>query len=70
MENEAFFEDADGQRIEPAGIEQTLQSKDEVGINYYFDLANGPQKLTFVYRTPITILDLSLSYEFRDLPLP
>ena len=70
MENQAYFEDADGEHIEPAGIEQTAQSKDEVGINYYFDLNDGPKKLTFVYRTPITILDLSLSYEFRDLRLP
>jgi hypothetical protein len=70
LENEAFFEDAKGQRIEPGGIEQTLQSKDEMGINYFFDLKAGPEKLTFVYRTPITILEMPVTYEFRDLRLP
>ncbi len=70
LENQAYFEDAKGQRIEPGGIEQTLQSKDEVGINYYFDLKENPEKLTFVYRTPITILELPVAYEFRDLRLP
>jgi hypothetical protein len=70
LENEAFFEDADHQRIEPGGIEQTAQDKDEVGMNYYFDLKQGPQKLTFVYRTPLMILELPVEYEFRDLRLP
>lgn len=70
LENEAFFEDAKGQRIEPGGIEQTLQSKDEVGINYFFDLKENPEKLTFVYRTPITVLEMPVEYEFRDLRLP
>ena len=70
MENEAYFEDAKGQRIEPGGIEQALQSKDEVGVNYFFDLEQSPQKLTFVYRTPVTILEMPVDYEFRDLRLP
>lgn len=70
LENEAFFAGPDGQRIESGGIEQTLQSKDEVGMNYYFDLKENPEKLTFVYRTPITILEMPVEYEFRDLRLP
>ncbi len=70
LENEAFFEGPDKRRIEPGGIEQTLQNKDEIGINYFFDLKDGPQKLTFVYRTPIVILEVPVEYEFRDLRLP
>jgi hypothetical protein len=41
-----------------------------MGINYFFDLKAGPEKLTFVYRTPITILEMPVTYEFRDLRLP
>ena len=70
LDNEAYFTDADKRHIEPGGFEQTRQAKDEVGINYFFDLEESPQKLEFVYRTPITILEVSVDYEFRDLPLP
>lgn len=70
FDNEAYFEGEDQQRIAPGGIEQTLQSSEEIGVNYYFDLKQGPQKLTFVYRTPIVVLEIPLDYEFRDLPLP
>jgi hypothetical protein len=70
LENQAFFELADGTRIEPGGMEQTLQNKEETGINYFFDLKDGPKNLTFVYRTPIMVLELPVAYEFRDLPLP
>jgi hypothetical protein len=41
-----------------------------VGINYYFDLDESPDKLDFVYRTPTTILEMKLDYELGDLPLP
>lgn len=70
LENEARFEDKAGQKIEPAGIEQTLQSKDEVGVSYFFDLKDGPQKLVFVYRTPVMVLEVPVEYEFHDLQLP
>ena len=30
----------------------------------------SPDKLEFVYRTPITILEMPVDYEFHDLPLP
>jgi hypothetical protein len=70
LENQAFFEQADGARIEPGGIEQTLENKEEMGVHYYFDLKNGPQNLTFVYRTPIIVLELPVAYEFHDLRLP
>ena len=70
LENQAFFEQSDGTRIEPAGIEQSLQNKEELGIHYFFDLKDGPKNLTFVYRTPIIVLELPVAYEFRDLRLP
>lgn len=70
LENQAAFEDADGNRIEPGGLEQTLHTKDEIGINYLFDLPDGPQHVSFVYRTPLVVLELPVEYEFRDLDLP
>ncbi|HEX3726134.1 MAG TPA: hypothetical protein VHV08_07820 [Pirellulales bacterium] len=70
LENEAFFQNSSGERIKPVGFEQTRQGRDEVGLNYLFDLHGSPDKLELVYRTPTTILELGVDYEFRDLTLP
>jgi hypothetical protein len=70
LENPAVFLAPDGRSFEPGGFEQTRQARDEVGIKYFFDLDEDPTKLTFVYRTPITILQMNIDYEFRDLELP
>lgn len=70
LDNEAYFVDADGHRTEPGGFEQSRQAKDEIGIRYFFDLEESPDKLEFVYRTPITILEMTVDYEFHDLLLP
>ncbi len=70
LDNEVYFEDAEGQRIAAGGLEQSLQTRDEIGINYLFDLPDGPGGMTFVYRTPLIVLELPLEYEFRDLKLP
>lgn len=69
-DNEAYLEDAKGNRITPGGYEQTRQAKDEVGIKYLFDVPDGIAGQTFVYRTPLAILELPVAYELRDLPLP
>ncbi len=70
LDNDVYFVDAAGRQTTPGGFEQSRQSKDEVGINYYFDLDESPDKLDFVYRTPTTILEMKLDYELGDLPLP
>jgi hypothetical protein len=68
--NKAFFEDSKGVQIESGGIEQTLRTKQAIGLKYYFDLPDGPQGCTFVYRTPLQVLELPVNYEFSDLRLP
>jgi hypothetical protein len=70
LDNVVYFQDAAGRKIEPGGFEQTRQTKDEVGVNYFFDLPESPAKMEFVYRTPITIMEMTVDYEFRDLSLP
>jgi hypothetical protein len=37
---------------------------------YYFDLEDGPQGLTFVYKTPAVVTLLPVEYELKDLELP
>jgi len=70
LDNEAYFLTPTGEKIEAGGFEQTRQSKDEVGITYFYVLKETPDKLEFVYRTPITILEVPVEYELRDLWLP
>ena len=70
LDNDVFFVNAEGRQFMPGGFEQSRQANDEVGINYYFDLPDGPNNLDLVYRTPIAVLETSIEYELRDLPLP
>lgn len=70
LENKALFEDAKGQQIASGGLEQTLRTKQAIGLKYYFDLPDGPKNLTFVYRTPLEVLELPVTFEFADLLLP
>jgi hypothetical protein len=68
--NEAYLVGADGKRIVHSGFETTKQTQDEVGVAYLFDLPNGPDGLTFVYKTPAMLSSVPLRYELKDLPLP
>ena len=70
LENEAYFGMPPAGGSSLAGSSRRGNRSDEMGINYYFDLAEEPAKLELVYRTPITILDMKVDYELRDLPLP
>jgi hypothetical protein len=70
LDNEVFLEGPDGQRISPGGLEQTLHTKEEIGLKYLFALPEGPKDLTLVYRTPLVVVELPVEYEFRDLRLP
>jgi hypothetical protein len=68
--NEAYLVAADGKRISHSGFETTKQADDEVGVAYLFDLPNGPDGLTFVYKTPAMLNSVPLDYELKDLQLP
>lgn len=70
LNNEAYLEGTDGKRIDHGGFEQTRQTKDEIGMLYLFELEKGPQALTFVYKTPVAILEMPMEYELQDLQLP
>lgn len=69
-DNEAYLEDAKGNRVTPGGYEPTRQAKDEIGLKYVFDVPDGLAGQTFVYKTPLAILEIPVTYELHDLPLP
>jgi hypothetical protein len=68
--NEAYLVGTDGKKLTHSGFELTKQTPDEVGVAYLFDLPNGPEALTFVYKTPAMLNSVPLSYELKDLLLP
>lgn len=82
FQNLSYLTNADDARIEHAGFETVLQTENEVGLVYLFDLrdmetaADGkeaeadPRRLTWVYRSPVSIVTLPVEYELRDIVLP
>lgn len=68
--NEAFLEDPDGNAIPPVGSETTAQSEGEVGMVYLFDLDQEPKRFAFVYRSPVVIVRVPVTFELKDLDLP
>lgn len=68
--NPAHLIDPEGNQIEPAGMEATLQEDSEVGVAYQFVIDAGIKGYKFAYRTPSSIIKLPVEYEVKDLELP
>ncbi|MFV2066176.1 MAG: hypothetical protein ACC645_04295 [Pirellulales bacterium] len=68
--NACFLVDQHKKRYEHAGFETTRQNQGEVGIAYLFDVAEDLAGLTLVYETPVSILQVPVEYELRNIPLP
>lgn len=67
----AWIVDRDGQRIEPAGVETTLESDGELAVNYVFrGLKGGPLDCAFVFEAPSLLLAVPARFELTDLPPP
>jgi hypothetical protein len=70
FDNEAFLADADGKPIAYDSFETTLQEKNEVGVAYLFKVDRPIGEMSFVYKTPGTIVASDVEYELRDIRLP
>lgn len=70
LNNEAWLENAAGEKTAYAGLETTRQSENEVGLAYLFGVDDGLAGYTFVYRTPATIARLPIAFQLKDLELP
>ncbi|MCX7427312.1 MAG: hypothetical protein NTW96_16995 [Planctomycetia bacterium] len=68
--NPAYLEGPDGKRIDNDGFETTRRTENEIGLAYLFDLEKPPTDLTFVYKTPSTIISTSFDYQFKAIELP
>jgi len=70
LRNEAYLESPDKKTIRYAGLETTRQAENEVGVAYLFDVEGDLKDHTFVYKTPTAIIQVSLEYDLKDIPLP
>jgi hypothetical protein len=70
LNNEVYMEKKGQEPVEPGGFEQYLQTPNEVGVKYLFDLPDGPKGFAFVYKAPTAVFNVPVDYEFKDLELP
>ncbi len=68
--NDAHLEGPDGKPIAYDTFETTAQEKNEVGVAYLFNTDQPLDKLTFVYKTPGTIVNSGFEYELKNIELP
>jgi hypothetical protein len=72
FQNVTFLEGPGGERIDHAGFETTMQSNEEAGFVYFFELPEGAQigDYKWAYRTPVALVSLPVEYELKEIPLP
>ena len=58
------------ERISLGGYELYRRTENEAGIAYSYDLENGPEGLTLVYKAPALIMNLPVEFEIKDIELP
>ena len=72
FQNIATLVDKDGEQLDNAGFETTLQTEDEVGFAYFYELPEGRElkDYTWVYRTPASIVAVPVEFRLENVPLP
>ncbi len=68
--NEAYLRGPDGKQLKQAGVQLIRKEANEVTLAYLFALDKPPQGYTFVYRTPILIVETKIPYKLKQIPLP
>jgi hypothetical protein len=68
--NPAYLEGPDGKPIAYDTFDTTAQGKNELGLVYHFRVERPLEELTFVYKTPGTIVTDSFDYQLKDIVLP
>lgn len=71
FQNMTYILDKNGEKIDDAGMETTIQGEKEIGLAYFYELPDDDlASYTWVYRTPAAVVRVPVKYELRDLPLP
>ncbi len=67
--NVTYLVGDDGEPIDHAGFETTKQTQNEVGIAYFFDVEQL-DGLSWIYKSPVSIVERSYQYEMKNIELP
>ena len=70
FQNLCYLLNSNGEVVDHAGYETTLQAEHEIGLAYFFELPDDIAGYTWVYRTPAAIVRVPVSYELTDIALP
>jgi len=70
FQQSAYLEGPDGKPLSYDSFETTAQDKNELGLAYLFRTDRPLDDLTFVYKTPGTIVTRAFDYELKNLKLP
>lgn len=72
FQNLATLVDKQGEPLDNAGFETTLQTEDEVGFAYFYELPEGRdlKDYTWAYRTPASIIAVPVEFKLENVPLP
>ena len=71
FQNLTYLLNKQGEVVDHAGLETTMQSEREIGLAYFFDLPDDKiQNYTWVYRTPAAIVRMPVKFELKDIELP
>jgi hypothetical protein len=71
FENRSYLIGEDGKPIDHAGFETLMQTQNEVGLAYFFELPeSGVKGLKWKYHTPASILEFPVEYELKGIKLP
>ena len=71
FQNLTYLLNAQGELIDNAGFETTMQTASEVGLAYFFEVEDEDlSQYTWVYRTPAAIVRLPVEFELKDILFP
>ncbi|QDU54306.1 hypothetical protein [Aeoliella mucimassa] len=68
--NLTYLVGADGEPIDHAGFEVNKQTRTEIGIAYLFDLPDGVEGLSWVYESPVSIVEQEYKFQLEGVKLP
>ena len=68
--NQAWLVDKSKTRHRFESFEKVSTSKTSVGFRYDFTVEKDLNDLKFVYQSPASIMELTVPYEMKEIPLP
>ncbi|WP_428307849.1 hypothetical protein [Lacipirellula sp.] len=72
FQNTAKLVDKKGQSLDNAGFETTMQTEDEIGFAFFYELPEGRELKDYdwVYRTPASVVSVPVDFKLENVPLP